>query len=294
MPATRITGASRAASLLVDDIDEYGDPCFRWPRRDQQTLPPLDAGFCDAAHIVIAWTPTNLPNWTNLTAHVRNVYFAENIGELVEGSWIGFTFDAPDHRDLQGLADAVTAGLDLDYVSDTNSGADIASEVGAPSSALLVEAVAQLRSWLSMRQQDLATYLRISNSTIMSWKREAPQYPRHPNIPALLSLWSALASARAELGDAATSQLVWNSGTDNGAPAVPADDLIELLIGAATAASDAAWLEDDGYVPGQTPLPAADHYLENETALSEHLDLVGGGQNSLDADTDDEPGAPEA
>lgn len=288
MSVTRILGAARVAPGVFEDIDEreefgeFGDPLFRWPRCTEQTLPPVSDAFREAAAVVKVWTPTNLPVWAASTAHVCKVYSAVPVDP---DSWTGQTFLADLTRYPEEPVEVVVTGAD--------EPADVgeSDEVGAPSAALLVEAVAQLRAWLRMQQKDIATYLGISNSTVMAWKREAPRYPRHRRIPVLLSLWAAVASARDELGDETTSQLIWGRGEEASSPAVPAEELTELLLAAATEASDAAWLEDDGYVPGQSAMPSAEELLEAESSLVQGLRAEHRGDPDLG---DGKAGAPRA
>jgi DNA-binding transcriptional regulator YiaG len=302
MATTRILGASRVAPGLFDDIDEIddfgdfgepGDPLFRWQCRTEQTRPPVGDAFREVAAVVKRWTPTNLPMLAGSFAHVCNVYSVMPIDlDFEAGQAVLVRLTHYPEGPVAGLVETVPPTAD-DTADISDAVADVVAEsdeVGAPSSALLVDAVAQLRVWLRMQQKDLATYVGISNSTVMAWKREAPRYPRHKRIPVLLSLWAAVAAARDELGDEATSRLIWGRGEEANSPAVPAEELTEVLLGAATEASDASWLEDDGYVPAQSAMPSADEFLEAESALSEGLSAAHRGG----MDDDREAGAPRA
>lgn len=305
--AARIMGASRVAPGLFegspDDVEitdgvisDFDDdrcltklnPISGWPRGMEQTRPPVSHIFRMAAAVVKSWTPTDLPS-AGSYAHLCRVYSAVDLdldafvgghvllagpsdGDLASGEamlpLLGSLGDVegPPALPTDDLSVEERAMPSTDVVGDAEN-----TEVGAPSTTLLVEAIDQLRAWLPIQQQDLARYVGISPSTIMSWKREAPRFPRHRSIPALLALRAAVVAARAEVGQEAAIGLIWARGEKAGAPTVRPAELAETLLAAATEASNTAWLEDDGYVPGQSVVPSAEDLLEGETMLAEGL-----------------------
>lgn len=281
MAVTRIIGASRVAPGLFDDPEEFDDftdlaglvgGFVCWPR-SKQTVPPVGDTLFRASTVVTGGKSTNLRVWADSIARVCKVYSADSI-DLSASGVLG---DVPEGNNLI-IGTLPSRSTEVAETEDTveDPAADTA-EVGAPSSALLVEAVAQLRSWLRMPQKDIAAYVGISNSTVMAWRREAPRYPRHARIPVLLSLWSAVGAARAELGDEATAQLVWSHGEAGQVPATSPEDLAEQLLAAAAAASDDAWLAEDDYEPGVSPVPSEAELLDAEAALSAELRRGAGG-----------------
>lgn len=288
--ATRTHGPSRVAPGLFEDVDENDDlfdfggfdsvPCL-WPRRTEQTRPPVGDEFLQAAAIVVSRIPTNLPRFPGSIAKVCYVYSAapvDLVGTMLPTGTVVYVDTSAEQEHVAAIAT-------LHQASQAETDSD---EVGAASSGVLVEAFEALRGWLQMRQVDLAAYVGISPSTVMAWKREATRYPRHARIPALLTLWSAVAAARAELGAEGTSQLIWRSGRDGYAPAVPADELAELLMEAASEASDGAWLADDGYISGESTMPSVDELYEAESQLAQGLAAVHRG----DTDHGQDAGAP--
>lgn len=279
--ATRMHGPSRVAPGLFEDADENYD-LFEfggfdsvprlWPRTEP-TRPPVGDEFLRAAAIVVSRVPTNLPRFPGSFAKVCYLYSAvpiDTAGTMLPTGTIVYVDPSVEQEHVAGTA----------TLHETSAAEPDSDEVGAASSGVLVEAFDALRGWLQMRQIELAAYVGISPSTVMAWKREATRYPRHARIPALLTLWSAVAAARAELGAEGTSQLIWSSGREGYAPAVAADELADLLMEAATEASNAAWLDDDGYIPGESTMPSVDELYEAESHLAR--DLAAGHRGDAD------------
>lgn len=168
------------------------------------------------------------------------------------------------------------------YVAATDDDSDEARSVqyieqsmdaGASTAGILLTAVAELSAWLSLNQQQIARLVGISPSTIMAWKRSPSTHPRHSSIPSLLRLWAAVASAREELGDSATLQLIWGSQghPGEGAIAMGANDLAERLLAAAEAASLAAFEDTGDYDPERATRLSAGQLATDEEALSRRL-----------------------
>jgi len=157
-------------------------------------------------------------------------------------------------------------------------------EPGSPSAALLLQAFSALAGWLSLTQDHLARYVGISPSTVMAWKREPDIHPRHAHIPVLLSLWAAVTGAFEEFGEAETLRRVWASGTGttDGVPGLPADELAEQLIVAADEAARGDD-EDDGYDPATAALLTVEEIAAGEQNLSMGLSdyLEGPGESGI-------------
>ena len=147
------------------------------------------------------------------------------------------------------------------------------NDPGAPSASILLMAATELSSWLSLTQQQVATMVGMSPSTIMAWRRSPLTHPRHASIPTLLRLWAAVAGARDELGEAATLQLVWGSRgrPARGAVALGADDIAEKLLAAAEASSLAGLMDTHDYDVDDVIRPAAGQLAADEETLSSDL-----------------------
>lgn len=143
-------------------------------------------------------------------------------------------------------------------------------EPGAPSAGILLRAFGELMQRLSLTQDNLARYVGIGPTTVMSWKRDRSIHPRHVRIPALLSLWAAVSGAVETFGQDETVRRIWASGASGGVPALPADELAEQLIVAADeAARDED--EDDGYDPATAALLTTEEIAAGERKLSTGL-----------------------
>lgn len=176
----------------------------------------------------------------------------------------------PD-EDVTEVASALVPGLQEQLIGlHFTLGEELEAEdtPGAPSAALLLDAVAALTAWLPLTQERLARYVGISPSTVMAWRRLPDVHPRHPHIPTLLRLWAAVSGARQEFGEAETSRLVWGSGSGSPAlPALPSEELAEHLLAAAEEASLDAF-NDDGYTPGGATLMSVEEIEAGERGLS--------------------------
>lgn len=147
------------------------------------------------------------------------------------------------------------------------------AELGSPRVDVLLEAVDDLTAWTGLTKQALAKYLGFSYSTVMSWRRERPERPRHPRISTLLALWSAVSGAQEEFGVEDTARMIWATGaTDEGLPAVSADDLATWLVNEASEANLSEFLSEDGFEAGTAEVPAEDQLAMAEGRLHQSLE----------------------
>ncbi|MGQ0631963.1 MAG: hypothetical protein ACT4P1_13070 [Sporichthyaceae bacterium] len=141
---------------------------------------------------------------------------------------------------------------------------------GSPEAALLLLAMRDVSTWLSMTQDQVCRYLGVSPSTVMAWKREPRVHPRHRRVPAVLRLWAALSGAREELGEEATARIVWTHRQGTDVLGVTPEELAETLLSAADESS-LAGVDDDGYDPLSPVDLDRDDLARNELALSASL-----------------------
>lgn len=181
----------------------------------------------------------------------------------------------PEYREIM-VAEPYTDTLEL---LDVKLAAQESAEPGSPSAAVLLRGVEELIAALSVTQKRLATFLGISPSTVMAWKRDLTVHPRHAQIPTLLRLWAAVAGAQEELGTDETLHVIYASPSRPLGEHADAEALAEALIVAVQASSLAAFETDDGYDSTSAPpltlaeLEAGERELR--TALNQYLEGPG-------------------
>lgn len=181
----------------------------------------------------------------------------------------------PQRPSRPGVIKIYVAAADDEARSETRDVPQVeqSKDAGTPAAGILLTAAAELSAWLSLNQQQIASLVGISPSTIMAWKRSPSTHPRHPGIPSLLRLWAAVAGAREELGDTVTLQLIWGAQghPGRGAIAMGASDLAERLLAAAEAASLAAFEETGDYDPERASRLPTGQLATDEEALSRRM-----------------------
>lgn len=147
---------------------------------------------------------------------------------------------------------------------------EVATEAGAPTAALLLAALRELRTWMLLSQEQICQYLSISPSTVMAWKRERDIHPRHPQMSSLLRLWAAVAGAQEEFGEEGMQRLVGPHRTHDGHFMMPPAELATLLLDAADEAGMAALVSDE-YDPEAPLRPSVAEIEAGERELSDSL-----------------------
>ncbi|WP_127497121.1 antitoxin Xre-like helix-turn-helix domain-containing protein [Actinoplanes solisilvae] len=159
-------------------------------------------------------------------------------------------------------------------------------EPGASAAAVLLKATTQLSTWLNLNQKQIAALVGISPSTVMAWRRAPATHPRHSNVPRLLRLWAAVSSAREELGEIATLQLIYGSREHltRNAATLNADELTEKLLAAAEAASLEAFEDTSDYDPDGAVRPSTGQLADDEEMLSRSLaeNLMDSGESATE------------
>ncbi len=244
-----------------------------WPPSDELELHtagwPLRASWNDDAVILRLWTATHTaPPVKGLAIEVGRL--------LIEVASTGsMRLLRPEYREIM-LTEPYTETpdpLEIELLGEESE------EPGSPSTSVLLRAVADLRAAMSLTQKQLATYIGLSPSTVMGWKRNRSLHPRHPQIPILLRLWSAVAGAQEELGSNEALRLIYASAHQPLGGGPDAGALAEILIAAAEAASLAAFKDDDGYesttATALTRVELEAEERELHTALNQYLDGPG-------------------
>ncbi len=170
--------------------------------------------------------------------------------------------DVPRPGSLERAPGGLPAGDDVDLPEES-------TETGAPSAALLLGAVRDLQSWLSLTQDQVCEYVGVSRSTVMAWRRNPAIHPRHPRLPLLLHLWAAVGGAREEFGAERTARLVHQRGRLTDGDQGP-DVLAEVLLDAVENASVRA-LEESSYCAASAPDMTAGEIEAGEAELSDAL-----------------------
>lgn len=159
-------------------------------------------------------------------------------------------------------------------------------EPGASAAAILLTATGQLSTWLNLNQKQISALVGISPSTVMAWRRAPATHPRHSNVPRLLRLWAAVSSAREELGEIETLQLVYGSREHvaRNAVSLNADELTEKLLAAAEAASLEAFEDTSGYDPDGAVRPSTGQLAGDEEMLTRSLaeNLMDSGESATE------------
>ena len=228
--------------VLPDDIeDDFVAPYFRWPRVER-TCAAIAGPVDEAAHLRMHVPRTTPPqSW-------KQMRVVPVIDEFSPGTVVLLLNDANFPVELGQLLVAAEANI-VGIASDE-------SGLGAPKVDVLLGAVDDLTVWTGMTKQALSKYLGVSYSTVLSWRREKPERPRHRRIPTLLVLWSAVSGAQEEFGVEDAARMVWAAGkTEAGMPAIPADELADWLIDETSEANLPEFLSDDGYVAGTAVIP---------------------------------------
>ena len=233
---------TRSASTSSGELeDEFVAPYFKWPHVDR-TFAPISESLNEAARLHFNPPHTTVPRaW-------KGMQVVSVVDKLYEGS---FVLDLDDENFSDELGRMLSAGARELVVGTTDE-----VELGAPRIHVLLAAVDDLTAWTGMTKQSLSEFLGVSYSTVLSWRRERPERPRHQCIPTLLTLWSAVSGAQEEFGAEETARMVWAAGrTDAGLPAIPADELATKLLDETSEANLSEFLSDDGYGAGTAPVP---------------------------------------
>lgn len=247
-------------SVSTDDLeaDDFVAPYFQWPHV-VRTSAAIAGAVDEVAQLRTYVSRTTLPHsWDPI--RVLSVLDRFCVGPIVLR-----LDDANFQSDLRPLL----RGAAGDIFATTSDEA----ELGAPKVDVLLGAVEDLTRWTGMTKHALSKYLGVSYSTVLSWRREKPERPRHGRIPTLLALWSAVSGAQEEFGADDTARMVWAAGrSEGGLPAIPADELATWLIDETSEANLSEFLTDDGYQAGAAPTPDVEELTAAEGRLHANLE----------------------